>query len=177
MAEELLGVECVNGHPNPPDAYDCATCAGSLAAAPRLLDNPPRMVVEASTGARLALRRDLVVGRAPQYLSYNEGTELLTVPSPGRLVSRSHVLLQVVGWQVSAIDMDSHNGTVLRRLGYEDVQLVPDAQVPLRYGDELDLGDGVVLRFLPPGASTDDAAAASAHSAGESLNVTGSLTY
>ena len=87
------------------------------------------------------------------------------------------MLLQVVGWQVSAIDMDSHNGTVLRRLGYEDVQLVPDAQVPLRYGDELDLGDGVVLRFLPPGASTDDAAAASAHSAGESLNVTGSLTY
>ena len=71
MAEELLGVECVNGHPNPPDAYDCATCAGALAAAPHMLDNPPRMVVEASTGARLALRRDLVVGRAPQYLSYN----------------------------------------------------------------------------------------------------------
>lgn len=142
---------CTAGHANPPDARTCQCCpaplSGRLAPVPR----PVLAVLVLSTGLSVPVRGDVVVGRAPRAQPGGEpAAVLLEVPSPTRLISRSHLLVTTAGWNVLARDLGSYNGTVLLRPGLPAVLLATALPTPLYMGDLLDVGDGVALRVEPP---------------------------
>ena len=97
----------------------------------------------------LELDRPVLVGRAPAP-SEVRGLEdsapaVLTVPSPGQLISRNHLLIELDEWSVLARNLSESNGTLLLREG-EPARKIPSSEpVLLRAGDVLDLGDGQSL--------------------------------
>ena len=70
---------------------------------------------------------------------------VLAVPSPGQLISRNHLLIELDEWSVLARNLSESNGTLLLREG-EPARKIPSSEpVLLRAGDVLDLGDGQSL--------------------------------
>ncbi len=133
---------------NPAGTYSCLLCAQPVTA---VLVNGPRpalasMVV--STGEVIEVNGTVVVGRAPK--EQGEPAQLVTVPSPTHLVSRSHLLITTTGWTVLARDLGSSNGTVLVRPGQAPVLIATVLPTPLIVGDLLDIGDGMTLRIDAP---------------------------
>jgi pSer/pThr/pTyr-binding forkhead associated (FHA) protein len=72
---------------------------------------------------------------------------LVTVPSPQQDISRSHVEIQIEGSHVIARDLDTTNGTMLRRPGQPPLRLTVSDSVLAISGDVLDLGDGITVTF------------------------------
>ena len=112
-------------------------------------DNRERDQFRAETQGKSAvveLDRPVLVGRAPAP-SEVRGLEdsapaVLTVPSPGQLISRNHLLIELDEWSVLARNLSESNGTLLLREG-EPARKIPSSEpVLLRAGDVLDLGDG-----------------------------------
>ena len=71
-----------------------------------------------STGEVVELDRPVLVGRSPAP-SEVRGLEdsaptVLTVPSPGQLISRNHLLIELDEWSVLARNLSESNGTLLR---------------------------------------------------------------
>ena len=86
----------------------------------------------------------MIIGREPRAARF-QGTEVpVLVEVPHAHVSANHVEVQINGWQVSARDMQSTNGTFLRRQGMDAVKMTSTA-LPLSSGDQIDLGHGVLL--------------------------------
>ena len=76
-------------------------------------------------------------------------SRLLTVPSPGHDISRTHLQVAVDGWQVTVTDLHSTNGTLLvDRDGRRS--LPPGQPVPLVPGDVLELAEGVSVTVTDP---------------------------
>ncbi|WP_084127352.1 FHA domain-containing protein [Demequina sp. NBRC 110054] len=97
-----------------------------------------------STGETVSLDRSVILGRRPKSMrSTGDVPHLITVPSPQQDISRSHLELRVQGTAVLAVDLDTTNGTVLRRPGKDPVRLHPQEPTILLSGDALDLGEGV----------------------------------
>jgi pSer/pThr/pTyr-binding forkhead associated (FHA) protein len=99
-----------------------------------------------SNGAVVTLDKSVIVGRAPKASRVTgEMPHLVTVPSPTQDISRSHVELRVEGTAVVAVDLNTTNGTVVRRHGAEPVRLHPGEPHVLLTGDVIDIGDGVTI--------------------------------
>jgi pSer/pThr/pTyr-binding forkhead associated (FHA) protein len=99
-----------------------------------------------STGAVVTLDKSVIVGRTPRASRVTgEMPHLVTVPSPTQDISRSHVELRVEGSAVVAIDLNTTNGTLVRRDGAEPVRLHPGEPHVLLNGDVIDIGDGVTI--------------------------------
>ena len=99
-----------------------------------------------STGEEVLLDRSVVVGRKPR-ASRTTGDlpHLVTVPSPDQDISRSHVEIRVESGAVLAVDLDTTNGTVLRRIGAEPKRLHPHEPTIVLDGDVLEIGDGITI--------------------------------
>lgn len=144
----VRGWKCVAGHMNPEGTYSCLQCAQPVTT---VLVNGPRpalVSMAVSTGEVIAVNGTVVVGRAPK--GQGEPAQLVTVPSPTHLVSRSHLLITTTGWTVLARDLGSSNGTVLVRPGQAPVLIATALPTPLVVGDLLDIGDGMTLRIDAP---------------------------
>jgi hypothetical protein len=85
-----------------------------------------------------------LVGRRPRRTEDRAADHTVTLPHPS--VSRTHLALLVEDGAVTATDLGSTNGTVLRRRG-ETVVLEPGLDAALEAGDHLGVGD-VVLRVV-----------------------------
>jgi hypothetical protein len=97
----------------------------------------------------VTLDRGAIIGTRPRAtrVQGNNLPRLIPVHSPNGEISRSHLELRVEGGSVLAFDLDSTNGTLLLRTGFDPIRpqpLEPSLLVP---GDRIDLGDGVVLQF------------------------------
>jgi pSer/pThr/pTyr-binding forkhead associated (FHA) protein len=73
---------------------------------------------------------------------------LVTVPSPQQDVSRTHLEIRRDSTGVLVRDLDSTNGTVIRKPTGDSRDLDPGIGERLEDGDLLDLGDGVTVRYL-----------------------------
>lgn len=106
----------------------------------------PILVV--STGEHVVLDRPAVVGRRPRAVRAT-GTvpHLVAVESPNQDVSRNHLELRPEGRDVVALDLNTMNGTHVLRDGVDPVRLQPGEPTLIVHGDQLDLGDGIVLSF------------------------------
>lgn len=110
---------------------------------------PTRGRIVLSTGRTVELERPVVIGRRPKS-TRTSGAELPTlvaVDSPEQDISRSHVEIRAEGEHVLATDLDTTNGTVLRRVGQDPVKLHPNEPTMVITGDVLDIGDGVTVTF------------------------------
>jgi pSer/pThr/pTyr-binding forkhead associated (FHA) protein len=93
-----------------------------------------------STGERVDLESAVVFGRSPS----GEG-RCVTLSSP--LISSNHLRIERVDGVLVAVDLDSTNGTLLRREQYPEYALPPLQPVPLYRGDILDFDLGLSVQI------------------------------
>jgi hypothetical protein len=103
-------------------------------------------------GTEVALDTTVYIGRRPSTPRIHTGPtpRLVTLPSPGRELSATHLELKVVGGAVVASDMRSTNGTVVQLPGAAPRTLIRGESAVVVPGTRIDLGDGAVLDILPP---------------------------
>jgi hypothetical protein len=141
---------CPQGHPNAPHAPDCRVCGSPIV--DRTIE-PVAMPVLGrlcfSDGQVVAVDRPIVVGRQPrpQDDSAASSPRLVTVSDPDQSVSRSHVAVQLEGWEVLVLDLGSMNGTVVHPPGRPPQVLRPGERCSIGPDTEIELGDHVVFRF------------------------------
>ncbi|QBR93504.1 FHA domain-containing protein [Nocardioides euryhalodurans] len=104
------------------------------------------------TGETVEVDRPVLVGRAPDAsrLGEEDDPRLVTVPSPDREISATHLEVRPGEDPGSAVvtDLGSTNGSVLVQPGMPPEELQPGVAVPLLPGAVLDLGDGVAVEVV-----------------------------
>jgi hypothetical protein len=103
-------------------------------------------------GTEVRLDVTVYVGRRPSIPRIHTGPEprLVTLPSPGKELSATHLELKVVGGVLVASDMRSTNGTVVQLPGAAPRTLIRGESAVIVPGTRIDLGEGAVLDILPP---------------------------
>jgi hypothetical protein len=142
----IMAVVCQYGHASPQNATHCRTCDSPIAPqGPQLVPRPVLAVLRASDGTTVEVDRAVLVGRAPSaQRSSARAPRLMTLPSPGHDISRTHVEVVPEGWQIVVTDLHSTNGTVLiHPNGVDRQQLTPGEPVPVELGSVVELGDEV----------------------------------
>ena len=103
-----------------------------------------------SDGSIVPLDGAVYVGRKPSAPRIHTGPapRLVTLASPSRELSATHLELRIVGGAVVASDMRSTNGTVVRLPGSAPRTLIRGESAVVVPGTRIDLGDGAVLDIL-----------------------------
>ena len=137
---------CGNRHPNPPDRTRCFICNDSVSGPVQQTRRPQLGWLRAPHNEPLPLHGPVIVGRHPKAgaLSLGESPELLTLSY--RHVSGNHLAILLDGWRVLAQDLQSTNGTCLRRRAKLPVRL-PRHPITLLPGDVIDLGHDLLLHL------------------------------
>ena len=142
----IMAVVCQYGHPSPQNATHCRTCGTPIAPqGPQLVPRPVLAVLRSSDGTTAEVDRAVLIGRAPSgQRSSARAPRLMTLPSPGHDISRTHVEVVPEGWQIVVTDLHSTNGTVLVHPGGVDRQQLPPGEpVQVHLGSVVELGDGI----------------------------------
>jgi hypothetical protein len=118
------GVLCPRDHFNDPSAGVCRQCGIGLDQPPRNIKRrhrPPLGVLVLDDGTRVTLDVDYVLGREPAFDSdvIDGRARPLRINDPNGTVSRLHLRISLVGWQVEISDLGSANGSVLQSSGTE----------------------------------------------------------
>ena len=143
----VMAIFCEAGHPNPVHASSCRECDSTITSRTGQVERPVLGVLRVSSGATAILDTDVIIGRLPQGTSSTaaQRPRLLTVPSPGKAISKTHCAVRVEGWDMRVEDLGSTNGTFLLRAGEEPRRVPEHQQLLLRAGDIIDIGDGTTL--------------------------------
>jgi pSer/pThr/pTyr-binding forkhead associated (FHA) protein len=114
---------------------------------------PPLGLLLVDDGRGFTLDRDYVIGREPVLdIDVAAGRAApLRITDPKGTVSRLHLRVSLIGWQVEVCDLGSSNGSVLYRQGGPRTLAPLDAAV-LDPGGRVGVGRRTV-QFLPYGAS------------------------
>lgn len=142
----IMAVMCQYGHASAQNATSCRVCGSPIAPqGPQLLPRPVLAVLRSSDGSAAEVDRAVLVGRAPSGQRSNaRAPKLMTVPSPGHDISRTHLEIAPEGWSVVVTDLHSTNGTILIRPDGAERQPLPAGEsVPVQLGSVLELGDGI----------------------------------
>jgi FHA domain. len=112
----------------------------------------PRFRVRLADGREFDVDRPVYVGRKPSTPRIHTGPapHLVTIPSPSRELSATHVELRVVGGALVATDMRSTNGTVVTLPRSAPRTLIRGESIVVVPGSRIDLGDGAILDILDP---------------------------
>jgi FHA domain len=118
------GAVCARDHFNDPGARACRQCGIALDQPPRSLQRrprPPLGVLVLDNGTRVTLNGDYVVGREPTFDSdvIDGRARPLRINDPDGTVSRLHLRISLIGWQVEVSDLGSANGSLLQSSGAE----------------------------------------------------------
>ena len=138
------GVLCASEHFNDPEARACRQCGTGLDQQPRTVlqrQRPPIGVLVFDDGTRVTLDGDYVLGREP-VLDFDVmagRARPLRISDPEGTVSRLHLRVSLVGWQVEVSDLGSANGSVLRAPG-EERTLAPFEPIVLEPGTRIGIG-------------------------------------
>lgn len=101
-----------------------------------------------STGESVTLDRSVIIGRRPKATRVTgEVPHLIAVPSPQQDISRNHLDVRVEGTTVVVVDLDTTNGSMLRRADSDPVRLHPGEPTIVISGDAIDIGDGITVTF------------------------------
>ena len=110
----MRAIVCPAGHPNPTHQERCRVCAAVI------IDRGVRDVPEVAPGVLVfadgqseVLDGPMVIGRQPREtgMTGQVAPRLVSVPSPEKLLSRSHIAVRVEGWSVTVTDLGTGNGT------------------------------------------------------------------
>jgi len=103
-------------------------------------------------GTLVPLDQPVYLGRKPSVPRIHPGGTplLVTLDSPQREVSSTHLELSTVGGTIVASDARSTNGSVLRMPGAEPRTLIGGESAVVTPGTVIELGDGNLVEVLAP---------------------------
>ncbi|MEO6532401.1 MAG: FHA domain-containing protein [Pseudolysinimonas sp.] len=122
-----------------------------------LPERPLPFRLRLADGTLVPLDQPVYLGRKPSVPRIHPGGTplLVTLDSPMREVSSTHLELSMVGATIVASDTKSTNGSVLRVPGAAPRTLIGGASAVVTPGTVIELGDGNLIELLAP----DEAAA------------------
>jgi hypothetical protein len=135
------GVLCARNHFNDPNVQYCRQCGISMVQLTRKVQRgqrPPLGVLLLDDGTGFTLDKDYVLGREPVLDGDVAAGRArpLRISDPDGTVSRLHLRISLVGWQVEVRDLGSANGSVLylpageRKLApYDGAVIEPGARI------------------------------------------------
>ncbi len=140
---EVPGVLCPRKHFNNPDAAYCMVCGLSML---HLSHNPvtglrPTLgFIVFDDGTTYGLDRSYVIGREPRPPSESSAQPLI-LRENNETLSRTHARLNLDGWRVELVDLESTNGTYIWDAGGEQWNQLSSGQtIALSSGDTVALG-------------------------------------
>jgi hypothetical protein len=142
----VLGMACIHGHLTDPSSDTCLTCGASMLGRPPVLQEGPRPPLGAlllDDGSAYVLDVDYVLGREPQQDPevVAGAVRPLKITDVEGVVSRKHVRVALVGWEIQVVDLGSANGTFVQYPG--DAQshpLVAHQPIVVRPGTQVTMG-------------------------------------
>jgi FHA domain len=139
------GVLCARQHFNDPNVRYCRQCGlaiAQLAGNVQLGPRPPLGVLLLDDGTGFALDADYVLGREPlldEDVAAGRARPL-RISDPDGTVSRLHLRVSLVGWQVEVSDLGSANGSVLQPVTGPEARLKPHDPVIIEPGSRVAVG-------------------------------------
>lgn len=117
-----------------------------------LPDRPRPFRLRLADGTLVPLDQPVYLGRKPSVPRIHPGGTplLVTLDSPQREVSSTHLELSTVGGTIVASDTRSTNGSVLRMPGSEPRTLIAGESAVVTPGTLIELGDGNLIEVLAP---------------------------
>jgi hypothetical protein len=149
----VQAVHCPAGHPNPPYGEACRVCSQPIAdRSVTTIVRPVLGVLRPVAGEDIALDGPLLIGRKPTAGTLIEGepARVVRLPDPDTVLSRTHLEVRLVDWQVQVVDRDSMNHTYVTVPGQAPTQLRPTEPYPIPVGTVVSLGDAVQLTYEVP---------------------------
>jgi hypothetical protein len=139
------GVLCVRNHFNDPSVQYCRQCGISMVQQTQRIQQgprPPLGVLLLDDGTGFTLDKDYVVGREPVLDGDVAAGRArpLRISDPGGTVSRLHLRISLIGWQVEVRDLSSSNGSVLNGPSGADRRLAPGDSVVIEPGTKISIG-------------------------------------
>ena len=113
------------------------------------MPRPVLGVLRFSNGIEVELDRAVIVGRAPkaERISAREIPQLITLPSPDKDISRSHMEVRLDGWHVIVVDLGSTNGTVVTLPGQAPERLRPSEEQPISPGTVVTIAEEITFVY------------------------------
>jgi hypothetical protein len=146
MRPTVLGVLCVTGHFTNPTVPQCIVCGIRMdqqTLVMRERPRPPLGLLVLDDGMAMRLDVDYVVGREPQAdPEVMSGTvRPLRITDVEGVVSRRHLRVALVGWDVQVMDLGSANGTSVILAGDpQRHQLAPNQPLVIHPGAQITMG-------------------------------------
>jgi hypothetical protein len=139
------GVLCARNHFNDPNVQYCRQCGISMVQLTQRIQKgprPPLGVLLLDDGTGFTLDKDYVVGRDPVLDGDVAAGRArpLRIPDPGGTVSRLHLRISLIGWQVEVRDLNSSNGSVLNLPNGAERRLAPGDAVLIEPGTKISVG-------------------------------------
>ncbi|MEO6115480.1 MAG: FHA domain-containing protein [Pseudolysinimonas sp.] len=115
-------------------------------------ERPRPFRLRLADGTLVPLDQPVYLGRKPSVPRIHPGGTplLVTLDSPQREVSSTHLELTMVGGTIVASDTKSTNGSVLRMPGAEPRTLIGGESAVVTPGTVIELGDGNLIELLAP---------------------------
>ena len=132
---QVDGVLCARNHFNDPNVQYCRQCGIAMVQLTQRIQKgprPPLGVLLLDDGTGFTLDKDYVVGREPVLDGDVAAGRArpMRIPDPGGTVSRLHLRISLIGWQVEVRDINSSNGSVVHFPdGHEQRLLAGDSTI------------------------------------------------
>lgn len=145
---QVLGVRCPVDHHNHPNAVYCAQCGRRMGVNQTIVarngPRPPLGLFLFADGTSFPIASDIIIGRDPSAHTdvADQGAEMLRLADERSEISRSHAGVYLDNWSVTVVDLNSSNGTRLRRKDTTDwVRVGADKPAVLEAGDTVGIGE------------------------------------
>jgi hypothetical protein len=139
------GVLCARNHFNDPNVGYCRQCGIAMVQLTQRIQKgprPPLGVLLLDDGTGFTLDKDYVVGREPVLDGDVAAGRArpLRIPDPGGTVSRLHLRISLIGWQVEARDINSSNGSVVNFPDGRELRLMAGDSTIIPPGTKVSVG-------------------------------------
>lgn len=147
----VRGFRCSRQHLNDPRVSFCAVCGIRMDQMTCVLTEgvrPPLGLLMLDDGTSFVLDNDIVLGREPEHAeAVRRGARPIRLPDRSGGMSRAHVEIRLVEWDVTVVDQGSANGTYIRLPGHQEwIRSMPNHPSTLAAGAQILLG-GRILTF------------------------------
>ncbi|WP_040690441.1 FHA domain-containing protein [Nocardia vinacea] len=147
----VRGFMCSRQHLNDPRVSFCAVCGIRMDQLTCVLTEgvrPPLGLLMLDDGTSYVLDNDIVLGREPEHAeAVRRGARPIRLPDSSGAMSRAHMEVRLVEWDVAVVDQGSANGTYIRMPGHQEwLRAMPNQLTTLAAGAQILLG-GRILTF------------------------------